>query len=152
MITLSTLKNTDRPKIKVQRIGRGMGSKRGKTCGRGHKGDKARQGYKQTFRYEGGQLPLYRKLPCRGFGNGMFRSHVFAISIGRINELFNDGETVNLETLKSKGCSTRRALGGLKILAGGELKKKVSIEAHAISAAAKQQLEDQAVTFTLITE
>jgi large subunit ribosomal protein L15 len=148
MITLSKLKNTDRPKKKVQRVGRGMGSKRGKTCGRGIKGDKARQGYKTRDGYEGGQLPLYRKLPCRGFAQGRFRSTVFAITLGRINELFADGEVVNLETLREKGCSTRRALGGLKVLSGGELKKKVSIEAHGFSAAAKEQLEKHSIPFT----
>ena len=90
MITLSTLKNTSRPKKTAKRLGRGMGSKKGKTCGKGNKGDKARQGYKTRPGYEGGQLPLYRKSPCRGFNNGMFRSEVFAINLCRLEELFND--------------------------------------------------------------
>ena len=152
MINLSTLVNTDRPKKKVQRIGRGMGSHRGKTCGRGIKGDKSRQGYKRRFGQEGGQLPLYRKLPCRGFVNGKFTSHTFAINLSKIEELYENGEVVNLETLRQKGHGPRaaRAMGGLKILSGDTLSKKVSIEAHAFSEAAKKQLEKQSITFTVL--
>ena len=91
MITLSTLMNTHRAKEKVQRVGRGLGSKRGKTCCRGVKGDKARSGYNRRYGYEGGQLPLYRKLPCRGFSNARFRSEPVAINLSTIDKLFDDG-------------------------------------------------------------
>jgi len=150
MITLSELSNTDRPVKKIQRVGRGMGSNRGKTCSRGGKGDKARQGYKRHFGREGGQLPLYRKLPCRGFVNGKFRSNVFAINLAYINELFNDGDVVNLATLREKGYSTRRALGGLKILSRGELTKKVTIEATAFSEEAVKKLEKNSISYKKI--
>lgn len=147
MISLSTLSNTHRPDKKVQRIGRGMGSKRGKTCGRGHKGDKARQGYKQRYGHEGGQLPLYRKLPCRGMDAGRFRSEVFAINLGRLDAYFKDGEKINLKVLQEKGIAPRRAAGGLKILSQGELKKKVTIEAAAYSKAAEEKLKKAGISY-----
>jgi large subunit ribosomal protein L15 len=150
MITLSQLSNTDRPVRKVQRIGRGIGSKRGKTSCRGAKGDKARCGYKRHFGREGGQLPLYRKLPCRGFDSARFRSFVYAINLSDINIAFNDGETVSFETLRQKGIAPRRALGGLKILSGGELTKKVKIEAHAYSEAAQEKLKKLKVPFKVL--
>lgn len=150
MITLSTLTNTHRPYKKVQRVGRGAGSKRGKTCGRGVKGYKSRTGYSRRYGHEGGQLPLYRKLPCRGFTNGRFTSEVVAVNLSRIDELFSDGEQVNLGTLRQKGLAPRRAAGGLKILGGGELTKKVTIEAHHFSQTARDKLEKASVSFKQI--
>jgi large subunit ribosomal protein L15 len=148
MITLENLTNTHRPTQKVQRVGRGPGSKRGKTCGRGNKGDKARCGYKRHYGREGGQLPLYRKLPCRGFDSAKFRSHVCAINLSLIDKLYNDGEVVNFATLREKGYAHRRELGGLKILGGGELHKKVKIEAR-VSQEAQKKLEKQGISFTV---
>lgn len=141
MIRLSELKNTDRPKKKVQRVGRGPGSKRGKTSCRGHKGDKARSGYKTRLGQEGGQLPLFRKMPTRGFNHGRFRKEVLGINLGLIEEAFNDGETVNYESLRARGLSPRNIPGGIKILGQGELKKKVTIEAHRFSKSAREKLE-----------
>src|SRR3990172_831913 len=103
MIILSQLTNTHRPSKQRHRVGRGMGSKCGKTCGRGNKGDKARRGYKHHFGQEGGQIPLYKKLPTRGFTNGMFKNENFAINLGMIDKLFSDGEIVSLNTLQEKG-------------------------------------------------
>lgn len=150
MITLFSLTNTHRPDKKVQRVGRGMGSKRGKTCGKGSKGDKARQGYKHRFGHEGGQLPLYRKLPCRGNDAGRFRSEVFAMNLGRLDACFKDGEVVNLKTLQEKGIAPRKVPGGLKILSHGELKKKVTIEAAAFSKAAEEKLKKAGISFQQI--
>lgn len=147
MISLSTLANTHRPRKKVQRVGRGLGSKRGKTCCRGVKGDKARRGYKSRDGHEGGQLPLYRKLPTKGFPNGRFKSEVYAINLGMLNRLFNDGDVINLKTLRERGYAPREAKGGLKILAQGELKKKVTLEAHAFSKGAIEKLEKAKISF-----
>lgn len=108
MIKLESLKNTHRKSPNVQRVGRGIGSKRGKTSCRGHKGDKSRSGYKRRYGKEGGQLPLYRKLPTRGFSNLGFREPPFSINLDRINALFEDGETVNAQTLIDKGFSARK--------------------------------------------
>ncbi|MES2344386.1 MAG: 50S ribosomal protein L15 [Chlamydiota bacterium] len=152
MITLSTLGNTHRPTKKARRVGRGVGSKRGKTCGRGAKGDKARSGYKHHFGREGGQLPLYRKLPCRGFGNERFRNEVYAINLGKIDEHFNDGDVVNYQSLKDKKLAPRQATNAVKILSGGELTKKVTIEAHAFSQCAKEKLEKLSIPFKIVTK
>ncbi|MCK4934444.1 MAG: 50S ribosomal protein L15 [Simkaniaceae bacterium] len=150
MMKLSELTNSNRKKQKVQRVGRGPGSNRGKTCSRGHKGQKARSGYKRREGKEGGQLPLYQKLPCRGFSNAQFKTKVFSINLDLIEQLFNDGEVVNVESLTNKGFNLRRINGGIKILGNGELSKKVSIESHAISASAKIKLEKSQVPFTII--
>ena len=147
MITLSQLSNSHRPKKNRYRVGRGMGSKCGKTCGRGNKGDKARCGFKNSFGMEGGQVPLYKRLPTRGFTNGRFKNEVFAINLGMIEKLFNAGDVVNLKALQEKGFAPRRIPGGLKILSGGELKKKVSIEASFFSQTAEEKLKNNGISF-----
>lgn len=150
MITLSSLTDTHRPRKRVQRVGRGLGSKRGKTCCRGVKGDKARRGYKGRFGHEGGQLPLYRKLPTKGFPNGRFTNDVYSINLGLINNLFKDGDVVNLKTLRERGYAPRDPKGGLKILSQGDLKKKVTIEATAFSKSAIEKLEKAKVSFKVL--
>ena len=150
MTKLSELKNTSRPFKKSRRVGRGVGSKRGKTAGKGEKGDSKRQGYQKRFGYEGGQVPLYRKLPVRGFTRGKFVKPRFAIGLSTIEAYFKDGETVNLETLREKRLIPRRVPGGLKILANGELTKKVKIEAHHISEAAEEKLKEKGISFTKV--
>lgn len=137
---LSELKNTHRPKKKVQRVGRGPGSKRGKTSCRGHKGNKSRSGYKNKYGYEGGQLPLYRKMPTRGFSNARFKKEKAEITLEKIEELFQDGEIVNLETLALKGYGLSKTCTYLKVLSNGDLTKKVKIEASAFSAQAIEKL------------
>src|ERR1700675_3977763 len=117
MLTLSQLQNTSRPDKKVQRIGRGIGSHRGGHSGKGGKGDSHRSGYRKRFGYEGGQVPLYRKLPIRGFTRGRFVKPSQAISLSTIEHYYKDGEVVNLATLREKGLIARRLPGGIKILA-----------------------------------
>ncbi len=147
MTNLANLTNTHRPRNKIQRVGRGPGSNRGKTCNRGTKGDKARSGYKRRRPQEGGQLPLFRKLPTRGFTNGRFRRETLSINLGLIESLYKDGETVNYQTLRQKGLAPRVIPGGIKILGQGELKKKVTIEAHRFSSTAKEKLEKSGIAF-----
>jgi large subunit ribosomal protein L15 len=147
MITLSQLSNSYRPKKKAYRVGRGMGSKCGKTCGRGSKGDKARRGYKTRPGHEGGQIPLYKKSPTRGFSNAKFKNVIFAINLSMIEKLYSAGETVTLKTLQEKRFAPRRVPGGLKILSGGELKKKVNIEAHSFSRSAEEKLKKSGISF-----
>lgn len=144
---LSELRNTHRKKKGSKRVGRGPGSNRGKTSCRGHKGDKSRSGYKTRAGKEGGQLPLYQKLPHRGFSNMRFQKPVFSINLGRINEHFEEGETVSRESLSKKGFPVRRAKGGIKVLANGELSKKVVIEAQAFSKNAIRKLEEKGIEF-----
>lgn len=147
MITLQSLRNSHRPKKKVQRVGRGVGCKRGKTCGRGNKGDKARRGYERNYGREGGQMPLYKKLPVRGFPNARFRKEFFPIDFDLINQHFNDGELVSYASLREKGLAPRRAVGGIKVLANGEIQKKVSIEAAAFSKAAIEKLDKKSISY-----
>ncbi|MES2199215.1 MAG: 50S ribosomal protein L15 [Chlamydiota bacterium] len=149
MLSLSTLQNTHRPTKKIQRVGRGFGSKRGKTCGRGSKGDKARSGYKRRYGLEGGQLPLYRRLPCRGFTNGRFKSKVFTLNLNQIERVFQDGEEVSLQTLYEKGIITLKYTGGFKVLAQGEITKKVEILANAISQEAQRKLSEKGIPFKI---
>src|SRR5262249_39578510 len=96
IMELHSLQNSSRPAKRRKRVGRGMGSGLGKTCGRGHKGAGSRAGYKTRARYEGGQLPLYRKVPGRGFSNARFQKKLDAINLNQIEKLFNDGDVVNL--------------------------------------------------------
>lgn len=108
-----------------KRVGRGPGSKRGKTSGRGHKGDKSRSGYKTRAGKEGGQLPLFQKLPHRGFSNERFKTPTYSIPIGRLNDLVADGALITKSTLVEKGFPKRIAKGKIKLLLGGEFDKKV---------------------------
>lgn len=149
IMPLHSLFNTSRPKKRRKRVGRGIGSGLGKTCGRGVKGAGSRSGYKTRARYEGGQLPLYRKLPERGFSNAGFKNpKMDCINLSRIEELYQDGDTVSLDTLRQKGYISGSS-SGLKILGNGELTKKVSIEAHAYSASAEAKLKAASISYTL---
>lgn len=150
MVNLSELKNTSRPTKKVQRVGRGIGSKRGATSGRGGKGDSARQGYRKRFGYEGGQVPLYRKLPIRGFTRGRFAKPKTAIGLDTLEAYFQDGEKVNIETLREKGLIPRRVPGGIKILGNGELTKKVTIEAQSFSESAVEKLKAKGISHNIV--
>ena len=137
---LHDLSNSSRPFKRCKRLGRGVGSKSGKTCGRGQKGAGSRSGWKSRARYEGGQLPLYRKIPVRGFNNGSFSTRFATVNLRQIDDMFADGEVVNLLALREKGF-LKTACPRLKILGDGELSKKVTIEAHSYSASAKEKLE-----------
>ena len=120
------------------RVGRGIGSGNGKTAGKGHKGQKARTGGKIRRGFEGGQTPLYRRIPKRGFNN------VFSIEYATVNvadlERFENGTVVNMELLLNEGI-VRRELAGLKVLGNGVLTKKLTVEAKKFSNAAKEKIE-----------
>jgi large subunit ribosomal protein L15 len=120
------------------RKGRGPGSGNGKTAGRGHKGQNARSGGGVRLGFEGGQLPLYRKLPKRGFHNRFAKEYAI-VNVSDLN-VFEDGDTVTLETLMEKRI-VRKSLDGLKILGNGEITKKLTVEASVFSATAKEKIE-----------
>src|SRR5215207_4348699 len=103
MNSLDKLRNTTRPKKTRKRVGRGLGSKLGKTCGRGEKGAGARAGYKRRYGKEGGNMPLFMKIPIRGFNNARFRRAYDVVNLEQLNDIFNDGDTVSLETLRERG-------------------------------------------------
>ncbi len=118
-----------------KRVGRGPGSGRGKTAGRGHKGQKSRSGHSRRPGFEGGQMPLIRRVPKRGFTN-IFRKEYAVVNLARLAEL--DGE-VTPEVLVEKGIA--RAGLPVKILANGDLDKKLTVSAHKFSKAARAKIE-----------
>ena len=120
------------------RKGRGAGSGNGKTAGKGHKGQNARSGGGVRPGFEGGQLPLYRKLPKRGFKN-RFATEYAIVNVAALNA-FEDGETVTLDKLMAAGI-VRKSLDGLKVLGNGEITKKLTVEATVFSATAKEKIE-----------
>ncbi len=122
-----------------KRIGRGMGSGNGQTAGKGVKGQKARTGHHGArIGFEGGQMPMQRRLPKRGFKNP-FRKEAFAINVGALSERFPDG-IVDVEAMKNAGMVPRTA-PIVKVLAEGDVKKKLTVKAHRFSEAAKAKLE-----------
>lgn len=148
MIQLDKLKDLSRERKPRKRVGRGPGSGVGKTCGRGEKGAGSRSGYKRRYGYEGGQLPLYRKLPCRGFSNARFRKPYDVVNLGQLDAMFNDGEVVSAETLTAKGFISGPTYG-IKVLGEGELKKKVTLDVEDISETAREKLEKAKIKYTL---
>ncbi len=119
------------------RRGRGHGSGNGKTAGKGHKGQKARSGAPRPG-FEGGQMPLYRRLPKRGFTNRNTKE-IVSINVG-VLEAFDNGTTVDVETLIAKGI-IKNPRDGVKILGNGELTKKLDVKVNAFSASAKEKIE-----------
>ena len=119
------------------RRGRGPGSGNGKTAGKGHKGQNARSGGGVRPGFEGGQLPLYRKLPKRGFNN-KFATNYAIVNVSALN-VFEDGAVVDLEALLAKKI-VRKGLDGLKVLGNGELTKKITVKAAVFSATAKEKI------------
>jgi len=147
MITLSTLKN-EKQKIKPKRrLGRGPGSKKGKTAARGYNGYKSRSGSKKRMGYEGGQMRIFSKLPIKGFSRGRFLKPIIELNLSKINEIYNDGEVVSIATLIEKNKAPKNTKATLKILANGEVDKKISIEAHGFSKAAIKKLEEKKLTY-----
>ena len=122
------------------RKGRGPGSGNGKTGGRGHKGQNARTGGGVRPGFEGGQIPLYRRLPKRGFTNSLFKKEYAIINLETLDKLFNDGDAVSMEVLLEKGI-VKKELNGLKVLGRGEITKKLTVKATIFSASAKEKIE-----------
>lgn len=146
---LHSLTNSSRPYKRRKRVGRGMGSGLGKTCGRGQKGAGSRAGYKTRARYEGGQLPQYRKLPTRGFNNARFQKKLDAINLGELDSVFSDGDVVTLQTLRDAGLISGTSYG-FKVLSEGEITKKIRIEANAMSKKAEEKLQQAQIQYTII--
>ncbi len=123
-----------------KRVGRGSGSGLGKTSGRGQKGQKARSGGSINPVFEGGQLPLYRRLPKRGFTNGKFRTRYAVINLSNLN-VFEDGTVVTPALLKEQGI-IKNQLDGVKVLGTGKLEKKLTIQANKFSTTALEKIEE----------
>jgi large subunit ribosomal protein L15 len=121
-----------------KRVGRGPGSGLGKTAGRGEKGQKSRSGFARKPGFEGGQMPLHRRVPKRGFTNSPFRKEYATVNLGRL-EVFEAGTIVTPELLVKQGI-VKRLLGGLKVLADGQLTKALTVHAHRFSGKAQERI------------
>src|ERR1043166_1911092 len=145
-IGLETLKPPAGSRIKKVRVGRGIGSKLGKTSGAGNKGQKSRRGYSRRRGFEGGQMPLHRRMPKRGFHNPFS----FTYSVINLEELnvFPAGETVTPDLLRAHGFV--RTQQQVKVLGDGELKTKLAVHAHAFSASAKDKITKAGGSFEIL--
>ena len=123
----------------VKRIGRGHGSGWGKTSGKGHKGQKARSGGSIRPGFEGGQMPLQRRVPKRGFNN-IFRKKIVALNLKQLETKFDNGAVVDVEALRNAGL-VKNSFDGVKILGNGELTKSLTVKVDGFSAAAKEAIE-----------
>jgi large subunit ribosomal protein L15 len=134
-------------RIRKVRVGRGIGSKLGKTAGAGNKGQKSRRGYSRRRGFEGGQMPLHRRMPKRGFHNPFGVSY----SVVNLEELnvFPAGQTVTPDLLRAHGF-VRRPADPIKVLGDGELKTRLAIHAHAFSASAKEKITKAGGTFEVV--
>ncbi len=136
---LNELKYNEGSKKDIKRLGRGSSSGTGKTSGRGENGQKSRSGGGVRVGFEGGQLPLYRRLPKRGFSNAMFKKVYAVINVSDLNR-FEEGTEVTPELLFEMGI-IKKQLSGIKVLGNGELEKKLIVRAHKFSDIAKEKIE-----------
>ena len=146
-VSLSNLKPPKGSRHRKVRVGRGIGSKLGKTSGSGDKGQKSRRGYSRRRGFEGGQMPLHRRMPKRGFHN-LFRVTYSVVNLEELN-VFPENETVTPELLRAHGF-VRRVTDPIKVLGDGELKTKLAIHAHAFSASAKDKITKAGGTFEVV--
>jgi large subunit ribosomal protein L15 len=135
---LDKLKPAEGSKGKKFRVGRGQGSGNGKTAGRGHKGAQSRSGYKSKRGFEGGQMPLHRRIPKRGFTN-IFRREYAVVNVDRIEETFDAGTVVTPELLRERGL-VGSAAAPVKVLARGDVSKALTIRAHKFSGKAAEKI------------
>ena len=147
-LSLNNLKPAKGSTHKKKRVGRGPGSGLGKTAGRGHKGQKSRSGYSSRPGFEGGQMPLQRRLPKRGFTN-IFKKEWLEISLAKIEENFNVGDEVTPEILHERGL-IKKAKHDVVILGTGEISKALKISAHRFTKTAKEKVENAGGTATII--
>lgn len=145
---LHDLKPRPGAKHRRKRLGQGESSGLGKTAGRGGKGQTARSGSSIRIGFEGGQMPLIRRIPKRGFNNARFKTVYVGVNVADLNR-FEDGARVDVETLKGAGLANGQ-YDGIKILGNGDLTKKLTVSAHAFSASARQKIEKAGGTCEII--
>jgi large subunit ribosomal protein L15 len=139
-MNLHDLKPNPGAKHRRKRLGNGESSGLGKTCGRGHKGQKSRSGGGVRPGFEGGQMPLHRRLPKKGFSNVQFREKIAIVNVSQLNQKFEDGATVNEKTLREAGLVSGRC-DAIKILGQGDLERKLTVVTDAVSASARAKIE-----------
>ncbi len=132
-----------------KRVGRGIGSGHGKTSGRGHKGAGSRSGYKRSLGFEGGQMPLMRRVAKRGFNNNQFAPVIAEVNVAALESAFDAGTTVTPELMQEKGLAKGR-FDEVKILGNGNLTKKLTISAHRFSKSAEEKIKAVGGSFSVI--
>lgn len=147
-LALNNLKPTEGSTHKKKRVGRGPGSGLGKTAGRGHKGQKSRSGYSSKIGFEGGQMPLQRRLPKRGFTN-IFKKKWLEIGLAKLEENFNAGDEITPKILHERGL-IKKAKHDLVILGNGEVSKALKISAHRFTKTAQDKIEKAGGSITEI--
>ena len=136
---LSEAKSKGVKNKRPRRLGRGRGNGHGKTCGRGSKGQGSRSGSSTPVGFEGGQMPLFRRLPKRGFSNALFKKTYTIINVGNLND-FDSGARVDLQTILSEGLTSKES-SLLKVLGNGEIEKPLIVVAHKFSKSAREKIE-----------
>ena len=147
-LALNNLHPTKGSTHKKKRVGRGPGSGLGKTAGKGHKGQKSRSGYSKKIGFEGGQMPLQRRLPKRGFTN-IFKKQWLEVSLAKLEESFNAGDEITPEILHERGL-IKKAKHDLVILGNGDVSKALNISAHRFTKAAREKIEKAGGSITEI--
>ena len=147
---LHNLKPRPGAKHRTKRLGQGESSGHGKTSGRGGKGQTARSGSSIRIGFEGGQMPLIRRIPKRGFNNARHTTRYIPVNLESLNR-FDEGARVDVEALRKAGLASGNAGTGIKILGDGDLKKKLTVTAHAFSASAKAKIEGKGGSCQLVT-
>src|ERR1700704_1360047 len=137
-MNLSTVRAPKKASENRKRVGRGMGSGMGKTSARGHKGQRSRSGSRMMRGFEGGQMPLHRRLPKRGFTN-IFRKEFSIVNIGRLERL--EGDSFDPGRLLELGVIKKLGEGGLKVLGSGDLTRKITVQAHVFSKSALEKIQ-----------
>lgn len=139
-MNLHTLKPNAGSKHRVKRLGRGESSGLGKTSGRGHKGQKSRSGGGVRPGFEGGQMPLHRRLPKRGFNNTRFQDKIAVVNVSSLEDRFEDGATVSEASLRAARL-IKGSYDGVKVLGNGNITKKLTVEGCTVSASAREKIE-----------
>ncbi len=147
-MNLNDIKATPSGRKRARRVGRGRSSGRGKTSGRGTSGQRSRSGRKGAGIYEGGQMPLFRRLPKRGFNNKDFALRYAVVNTGDLNR-FEDGQEVDPAVLVKVGL-VKRLLDGVKVLGDGELQRKLTVKAHCFSKSAADKIQAAGGTVTVL--
>ena len=137
---LHDIKPNPGAKHRRKRLGSGESSGLGKTCGRGHKGQKSRSGGGPRSTFEGGQMPLYRRLPKRGFNNKRFKKIYAVVNVGLLEDSFDEGAIINDQSLREQGI-VKGKYDGIKILGAGEVSKKFKLSVNKVSDSAKEKIE-----------
>lgn len=137
---LHDIKPNPGAKHRRRRVGNGESSGLGKTCGKGHKGQKSRSGASIRPNFEGGQMPIFRRLPKKGFNNAQFKTKFAIVNLRDLEDKYGDGDTVNEETLRSHGL-VKGIYDAIKLLGSGDISKKLTVEVEKVSASAREKLE-----------